>query len=255
MPLRCHVENLAAWSSAQPAKDRVLNLPEAEARHAIGSRRLSVGDDLVVFDGRGSEAKAHIVEVSRKTVRVRVADVTAHPRPVPALTLAVAMPKGPRQDEMIEKITELGTAVVQPILTERSVAQASEHKRDKWHRTAIEAAKQSGQCWVPEFRPQASLEQVLEDIAGFDVRLAAMLPEDGPAASVLACLDAIRAAGSVVAFIGPEGGWSPEETGRLRQAGTAPVSLGANVLRIETAAIAMAAVVHACATGTRKMPG
>lgn len=254
MALRCYVESLTALPREAGGIARIIELPEQEAHHATGSRRLSVGDALIAFDGRGNEAAGEIVSVSRRTVQVRVGDIITRPRPRPALTLAVALPKGPRQDELIEKCTELGTAVVQPLLTERSVSQASDHKREKWQRTGIEAVKQSGQCWLPEFAVPAKLDQVLSRRGEHDLMLAALLPKDGKPVPVTACLERLAAAKSVLALVGPEGGWSPAEAEALMGAGAIPVSLGPNVLRIETAAIAMAAMVHACAGASSLSP-
>ncbi len=250
MPLRCYIESLeiGAHCVRPTGSGMIIELPEAEARHATGARRLSVGDDLMVFDGQGREAAGSIAAVSRRGVQVCLGPIRSRPRPTPALTLAVAVPKGPRQDELIEKCTELGTAALQPLTTARSVAGAGDAKRGKWRRTTIEAAKQSGQAWIPELPPLATLHAVLATADTYDLVLAAMLPQDGASACVLSYIDRLRAARRVLALVGPEGGWSPEEAGAIMRAGALSVSLGPNVLRIETAAMAMAAMVHACAS-------
>src|SRR5688572_14025361 len=123
-----------------------VRLSESESRHSACARRLSVGDTVVLFDGQGHEAIGQIASAARKDVEVTVEQITERPRPKPALTLAVALPKGPRQDFLIEKLTELGIQALQPIVTERSIAEATPNRIRKWQRTAIEAAKQSGQC-------------------------------------------------------------------------------------------------------------
>ena len=236
----------AAMGHARFHVDRVVagtvRLSEDESRHAQGSRRLAVGDELAVFDGAGREAWGRIVRCGRDGVEVELEGVQFRERPTPALTLAVAIPKGPRQDTMIEKCTELGVAALVPLDTERSVSSTSEHRLGKWRRTAIEAAKQSGQSWIPELRPPASLDEVLASVAEFDAVLVADAsggpwPETGVFRRVLA-------------FVGPEGGWSEAERRRLLAAGARPVSLGPNILRIETAAMALAALVHVVQTGS-----
>lgn len=242
MSFRCFVEDLGNLDS-QPDKG-IVELCDQESRHARLSRRLSAGDELVVFDGQGREAPATITVASRNTVEVAVGPVSRHPRPTPALTLAVAMPKGPRQDFLIEKCTELGVAAIQPLLTERSVAGASDHKRDKWRRATIEAAKQSGQCWLPELLAPLPLDRFLQGLDKFDLAAAAILPRAGSARPFHDLLRAGSAPSTIVAFIGPEGGWSPAEAEALIAAGATAVSLGPNVLRIETAAISLAAAVH-----------
>ncbi len=237
-------------------------LSEAETRHARQSRRLSAGDRIAVFDGRGRQAFGRVGATGGRTIHVAIEAVTEVSPPRPALALAFAPPKGPRQDAIVEKCTELGVAVLQPISTVRSVAGASGHRLDRWQRTAIEAAKQSGQAWLPEFRPIRSLREVLADRAEYDLRMllvsagnvAAETPcdNDAPACRrgsieprrIAEMLADLRSAGRVLALIGPEGGWSDDEIVEAIAAGVRPVSLGPNILRIETAAIALGAIVH-----------
>lgn len=214
-----------------------------ESRHAGGSRRLSAGDELTVFDGAGREAVGRILSSGRDGVRVEVRDVRYRSRPTPALTLAVALPKGPRQDTLIEKCTELGVACIRPLETERSVSSASEHRLSKWQRTSIEAAKQSGQCWVPDLHPAVSIGEVLEAASDYDLMLVADVA-GGP----LPDLSGVRC---VLALVGPEGGWTDAERAQLLAAGARGISLGPNILRIETAAIALAAIIHAAQTEPR----
>ncbi len=244
----------------------IVELCETEARHARQSRRLSAGDAVAVFDGRGRQAFGRIHTAGGRTIRIAIDAITEVPPPRPALTLAFAPPKGPRQDAIVEKCTELGAAVLQPISTARSVAGTSGHRLDKWQRTAIEAAKQSGQAWLPEFRPIRSLQEVLADRAEYDLRvlllsagnLAAEAPRDNPAPAcrrgfvqprpIADLLADVRAANRVLALIGPEGGWADDEIVEAIAAGVRPVSLGPNILRIETAAIALGAIVHSLLT-------
>lgn len=239
----------------EPLTPGNVSLPSAEALHAMGSKRLSVGDSVMLFDGQGHEATGSIVACSRRSVDVSLGEITHSPRPIPELTLAVAPPKGPRQDMLIEKCTELGVAGISPLLCQRSVASVSQHRLDKWRRTAIEAAKQSGQCWLPVFQKPRSLEQILGDASGFDQILIATCPEPPLTSAthtqstaplqMTELFDAIRNVRTVLALVGPEGGWTEEEIERSLSAGARPVLLGPNILRIETAAIALAAATHA----------
>jgi 16S rRNA (uracil1498-N3)-methyltransferase len=252
---RFHVDALSAG---------VVGLDEAEAHHARASRRLSVGATVALFDGCGNEAMGQVSAVSRTKVEVVAGEVTHRPRPTPSLALAVALPKGPRQDVLIEKCTELGTAEIQPLVTERSVAAPSAHRIEKWRRTAIEAAKQSGQAWLPVLHQPRTIREVLDDRERCDLVLAAMAPRvaragdrsAGHAASPslpgFLCVPdlpgALAGVERVLAFVGPEGGWTDAELEALMTAGARSISLGPNVLRIETAAIAISAIVHALTT-------
>ncbi len=229
----------------------VVQLTGPEARHACQARRLRQGDAVVLFDGNGREARGEISKLSGTEVQVHVSQVRTSARPCPALTLAVAVPKGPRQDFMIEKCTEFGVAAIWPIVTARSVCSASEHKLDKWRRTTIEAAKQSGQCWLPELSPPRRLEDVLAETSGFDTALVAA-PGTESMLDVVAALAGTR---GVLAFVGPEGGWTEGELQGLTANGCRPVSLGPHILRIETAAIAIAAVMGLVSPEARSQAG
>ena len=253
---RFHVERLDSQS---------IILSETEARHARQSRRLSAGDVVTLFDGRGRQAVGQIVAGTGKVITVAVDQITEIAPPRPALTIAFAVPKGPRQDTLIEKCTELGVASLQPITTARSVAEASEHRINKWHRTAVEAAKQSGQAWLPELHEIRTLQDLLNDRSTFEMALLAVSagnlfghkeiedheeqPASCPRGSVqprpIADLSSeLREAKRVLALVGPEGGWTDEEIVQAIAAGARPISLGPNVLRMETAAITLAAIVH-----------
>lgn len=261
-----------------------VDLPAAEADHARRARRLSVGDPVVIFNGRGSEGRGTITRCSPAGVEVIVEKLNRRPRPRPALSLAVAMPKGARGDLLIDKCTELGVAGLQPLSTERSVGQVSEHKLDRWRRATIEVAKQSQQAWLPALASieklpeflrrlprlhpekgpcEASAERPLftcseghngiEDIwrEPFDrILLAAVVPTclSSPHALIVDQLAELKFAHHVLAFVGPEGGWTDEETRWILDAGAIPVSLGPNILRIETAAISLAAFFHGLAS-------
>jgi 16S rRNA (uracil1498-N3)-methyltransferase len=222
---------------AHDLREGRLRLPDPEAAHARKSRRLTTGDEVVLFDGQGQEAAARVLAATRAGVEVMVERISRCRRPEPSLTLGVALPKGPRQDVLIEKCTELGVAAVWPIVTARSISSASEHKLDKWRRTSIEAAKQSGQNWLPELGQPAGLADVAGRISGFDRVFVATRDAAG--------FPGCHGCRGVLAFVGPEGGWTGEELALLTQAGAEPISLGPNTLRIETAAIALAALVHA----------
>ncbi|HOB76272.1 MAG TPA: RsmE family RNA methyltransferase [Phycisphaerae bacterium] len=231
---RFHVERLTGPT---------LRLSGPEAVHAVRSRRLAAGEEVVLFDGAGHEAAGQITAVGRSELEVTLGAFFSRPRPTPALTLAVALPKGPRQDVLIEKCTELGTAAIVPLISARSISSASEHKLDRWRRTTIEAAKQSGQAWLPEFFPPEPLAEALRRIASHDLAVVAATEQRSvPFSSALSQHG--TSVVSILAFVGPEGGWTPEELDALTAHGCQPISLGPNILRIETAAIALAAIVH-----------
>jgi len=227
-------------------------LPSAEAFHARRSRRLSEGDTVTLFDGSGHEATGTILLSSPKKVEVIIETIQFQPRPTPLLSLAVAPPKEPRQDVLIEKCTELGVATIIPLLAERAVVGVSEHRLTKWRRTTVEAAKQSGQSWLPALAPAQAPEQAILSRSPFDQILVATCAMDRIIPTpILDIFSALAKSPSVLAFIGPEGGWTTQELDLLMAANARPVTLGPNTLRIETAAITLAALFHAIQANER----
>ncbi len=227
-------------------------LSPVEARHAAGARRLRAGDAVTLFDGRGSEADARLVRVASGTIVVHVDAVRAMPpAAVCALTLAVSPPKQARQDDLIEKCTELGVRAVWPLRAERSVAEAAAGRLERWRRVSIAAAKQSQQAWLPEIREAATLAEVLTAAGAFERIVLADPSPDAPALS--AWLDQHPGVGSILALIGPEGGFTDAERSVAIAAGAAPCRLTPTILRVETAAIALASVVL-CRPMVRDVP-
>ncbi len=216
-----------------------------EARHASQVLRLRRGDAVVVFDGRGRSAPAEILDVSRSELRLRPGEPSFSPPPVPAITLAQAVTKGKSMDLIVQKAVELGVAAIQPLLTRHVVVQAGKDdaakKAGKWSRTALEACKQCGGNHLPEVRPVRDFSGWVGGV-GDGLKLIASL-----ATGARPMRDALRERPEpqeVAMLVGPEGDFSAEETSVALEAGFLPVSLGANVLRAETAALAAVAALR-----------
>jgi 16S rRNA (uracil1498-N3)-methyltransferase len=215
-----------------------------EARHLARSKRLGPGDRVLLFDGRGREVAAVVVAASRAEVRLAVAgapdDEDEGGRELGTrITLGVAPPKGKRMQVLLEKATELGAAALFPLVCERTVADPrtnEEHKAEKWRRTAIEAAKQSGVRRLPEILPARTFGEALAVEA--DLRLVLDPRGARPLRELIA---APRA--SVLALVGPEGGFTDAELRRAAAAGFFAARLGPTILRVETAAIAAVAAI------------
>ncbi len=238
-----------------------VRLLESEARHALKSRRLRPGDPLILFDGRGAYAHArlddagdsrHSASAGSGTARpkhaarllVTVSAVERVPAPAAQLTLVVPGCKGPRLDWLVEKSTELGVTRLVLAEFERSVVHVSPHHAAGLERTSIEACKQCGRLWLPQISAGALLREAIQDGRHCDPAPTLLVYADPTAALPLAhWFQAQQRPGVRVAMvIGPEGGLSASETTLLQDAGAQPVRLAEHVLRVETAAIAAAAV-------------
>jgi 16S rRNA (uracil1498-N3)-methyltransferase len=226
-----------------------LDLPPAAARH-VQVLRCQPGDPLVLFDGRGGEWTAEVRLMGRREVGVQVQAHVDLDRELPiAVTLAVGMPANDRMDFLVEKATELGVAVLQPLVCERSVlrlaGERAERKREHWQGVAVAAAEQSGRTRVPEVRPVQGLGEWLRTAREAQAHVLSLRADARPPAQGL--LPA--ACGALCCLSGPEGGLSPAEEDAARASGFAPLSLGPRTLRADTAPLAVLAAVGAWSAG------
>lgn len=244
-----------AWLYCPDLHPGRITLPESEGDHALRSLRLRPGGAVTLFDGTGGVARATLLDEPpagaanrsgrskhprhRQSATVSVQQFQTIPPPLHTLALIVAGCKGARLDWLIEKGTELG--VSRFILThfERSIVRVGPHHVPKLERTALEACKQCQRAWRPRIEARTSLADALTSVAG-DTLLIAHLDREAP--SLARYLSAHESAAAHLAvIIGPEGGLSPEEVEHMRREGGHTVYLGEHILRVETAALAVAA--------------
>lgn len=205
-----------------------------EARHLSQVLRIKAGESITVFDGQGRRASAEVLTVSRDTVSLKLSEVHSPAPPLPAITLAQAIPKGKNMDLIVQKSVELGIAAIQPLVTRYTVVQPGEGKAEKWRRTALEACKQCGQDRLPHIaEPKSLVDWLTTQSASPSLKLIASL-----APGAMPMRDTLRGhpgTTDVTLLIGPEGDFSPQETTAALEAGFIPVTLGDIVLRVETA--------------------
>lgn len=217
----------------------LVELPLAAARH-VQVLRLQPGDALALFDGRGGEWAAQVARIGRRDVRVQVLTRDAVEREAAVeVTLAFGVPANERMDALVEKATELGAAVLQPLLTSRSVLrlddERAERRRARWQAVAVAACEQCGRNRVPVVAPPATLAAWLAGLPAPDAASARWLLGFAADAMPPAALPPAR---RVLVLSGPEGGLAPDEEQAARARGFVPVTLGARVLRADTAPLA-----------------
>ena len=209
-----------------------------EARHLAKVRRVGVAAEVEIFDGRGAAALAEVVRVGRDRVDLLPRQaVVGIPAPFLGVTLATAIPKGDRFDWLIEKATELGVGRVIPLITERSSVDPRSAKLDRLRRAIIEACKQCRRDTLMTLdEPMPWAEWLSRGDPTADHRWIAH-----PGGSREWAKASIDRGARIVVAVGPEGGFTEREVDTARSAGWEPIHLTATILRVETAALALAA--------------
>ena len=220
-------------------RDDRFALPAAAARH-VQVLRLQPGDAVTLFNGQGGEWAATVAGMGRRDVDVQVIEHIAAERELSLrVTLALGMPANDRMDDLVEKATELGVAAIQPLLCERSVLRLSGERADKriahWQGVAIAACEQSGRTRVPQIAAVSNLTVWLQSLGPVqtETRLLLSLRRIQPLSA--------PTAGNVLCLSGPEGGFTEAEEAAALAHGFTPISLGARVLRADTAPLALLA--------------
>ena len=203
--------------------------------------RARPGSEWILFDGSGSEFRARLQTVGKRTAELDVLEQRTISRESPLqLHLAVALPKGDRQKWLIEKCVELGVHSLTPLQTARTIVKKlSEHSLDKLHRHVIEASKQCGRNRLMEIRPAQTYQRLVSQVRHPNRWIAALQGQQ-------IRNQTFQRDSPVTALVGPEGGFTEDELKRGEDHGWTLVCLGPRVLRIETATLALAAYVAAC---------
>ncbi|WP_116136730.1 16S rRNA (uracil(1498)-N(3))-methyltransferase [Trinickia diaoshuihuensis] len=234
-------------SSLEPGD--VVALPDEVARH-VQVLRLAAGDSLTLFNGRGGQYEADLVEIGRRSAVARIgAFEPLDAEPPYRITLAQGIAGGDKMDWLIEKAVELGVARIAPLTTARAVVRLSAERASRrhahWEGVVRAACEQCGRNRLPEVDPAQDFSKWLEALPAPADDTALRLMLSPRAATAFASLPAAAPNVEVVLLIGPEGGLSPEEEDAAREHGFAPLSLGPRVLRTETAGMAVLAALAA----------
>ena len=228
------------FSDARLSRGQLVDLTTEQAHYLTHVMRLAPGDEVRLFNGDSGEWKGALATTGKRAASVKLNEQTRLPHTAPDLWLCCAPIKKAHFEYMIEKATELGVAVIQPLLTSRT--QVRNVNLERCRAVAIEAAEQSERLDLPDIREPKALEEMARHAAqGRPLIVCAETGAAEPAGKALAALRAKTAAdGHVKAAIvtGPEGGFAPEELEFLRKIpGAVFIRLGPRILRADTAAI------------------
>ena len=230
----------------EAVRGRNITISGKEAHHILDVMRLKELDRIIAFDGTGKEYVGFIKEAKEKSLSVEIVETrTPLGKERSAITLIQAIPKKDKMDYIVEKASELGVGSVIPVITKRTVPRWDEKKNtsnvERWRKIAKEASKQCGAVTVPEIGMVRSLSDCLKDSSDYDLAIMAALNDEA-----IRLRDALSGfkGGQIAIAVGPEGDFTDQEIRLALDAGFIPVRLGKEVLRVETAAVAVASFIR-----------
>lgn len=218
-----------------------VELSPPQAHYLTAVLRLKLGARLLVFNGRDGEWVATLAETHKRGASLSIDGKMRPQENGPDLDYLFAPLKRSRLDYMVQKATEMGVARLRPVITERTIAERVNSERMRAN--AVEAAEQCGVLRVPEVATPAKLDDILDTWDPH--RRIIFCDEEDQGTDPIAALGRVGA-GPLAVLIGPEGGFSPRERERLTdKAFVVPLSLGPRIMRADTAAVAVLALVNA----------
>jgi 16S rRNA (uracil1498-N3)-methyltransferase len=216
-------------------------LTGTEAHHLSHVLRARPGETVTLFDGSGDEFSARIESIGRSVVELEILELrSVNCESSLRLTLAVALPKAERQRWLVEKATELGVVEIVPLVSERGVAQPTSSAIERLRRAVIEASKQCGRNRLMEIAEPREWKE----LAVGDEKAVRLIAHPGGTSAREAISSDTDLDNEIIAAIGPEGGFTDEEVNQGVAAGWKLIDLGSRILRVETAAIAIAACIN-----------
>lgn len=223
-------------------KEGRVTLGTEETRHLRDVLRLRAGDEASVFDGLGREYLCKVETISKRETTLDIVREIKPSSPESPLeiTLAAAILPGEKYEITVQKAVELGVQTLQPLYTMRCEVKpgGSGRRLERWHKIAVESAKQSGRARLMQIAEPVDLKDLLESSASADGTKIFFSERDGNNFS------SIQQDKKITAVFGPKGGWDDLELAAAKAAGFAVITFGGRIMRAETAAIAMTAILQ-----------
>ncbi len=231
-----------------------ISIADEDVRHIAAVLRMKSGDELLLCDGKGTDYRVKIVAIGRSEITSEIIGQSKKEAPVPRVTLGQGLPKSDKMDFIVQKATELGVSNIVPLMTERTIMKIKDEEKrtNRWQKIAREAAMQSNRSDVPKVEKVAAFRDFImtlapgpltPDSASSVPGTLLLLPWEEGTEPMKIVLKQNAAAEHIVVLIGPEGGFSPNEAEGAKNSGFHLVSLGPNILRTETAAVAVLSMI------------
>jgi len=229
------------------SQDIILISDKNHVHHIRNVLRLKTKEEVVIFDDKGNEYSSIIEKILPKSVifKIKKRRKSFPQKNKLKITVACAIPKKSKMDEIIDKLTQLGVDRIIPLETQRVVIRLDEHKKilrhRRWEKIAQNASLQSQRSQIPVVEPIKDIRKVLSCAQDFDLKLIPTLM--GKRKTLRETLRESNPK-NILVLIGPEGDFTPQEVDSAKRVGFIPVSLGDLVLRVETAALAVASFIR-----------
>lgn len=224
---------------------RIIIEDKEKIHHIRGVLCLKPKEKILVFDRGGIEYRCSILELGEKVFLEIEEKLMPRKKTGISLTIACAIPKNAKFDDIVDKLTQLGVVGIVPLMTKRVVVRLDRKKEDarikRWRRIAESSAQQSQRNDIPVVEELKGFKELLAMSNDFDLKLIPTL--SGQRKTLNDVLPSSITASHILALIGPEGDFSGDEVSAAKNNGFIPVSLGDLVLRVDTAAIAVASII------------
>ena len=214
----------------------------SDVNHIVNVLRMKPGEELLISVKGDWDYLCKIVDIETDRVNLKVLE-SMEQRELPVnITLLQGIPKSDKLEMIIQKAVELGVSEIIPVKTKRVVVKIDEKKVDtkvnRWNAIAESAAKQSKRSIIPKVHEPMSIDNALEIVKDFGVKLIPYENADG-IDKTRKILDSMDKTKNIAVFIGPEGGFEEAEVERIKNSGFEVITLGKRILRTETAGLAL----------------
>jgi 16S rRNA (uracil1498-N3)-methyltransferase len=234
--------NRFLFEKINPADKYIILDDPGQLHHFKDVLRIKPGERIAIFDRLGSEFVAVVAEIGATRAKLEIKEKKMPNDLSVEITVACAIPKKVKMDDIIDKLTQLGVACIIPLQTERVIVKLDEQKKrqrfQRWEKIGESAVKQSQRSKFVVIKPVTAFNDLIANLQDFDLKLIPTLETERQTLKNILNQNT-KQLKKIIVLIGPEGDFTPQEISLAKTAGFLPVSLGKQVLRVDTAALAV----------------
>lgn len=221
-----------------------MTISGADAHHLAYSLRARRGNKITAVDGAGNCAVLELIDFDKDTIKARRISDVQKILPDKKIILADCLPKQNRFENIIEKATELGVEKIIPLISERTIARPRVGRLERWKKIAKESSEQCARDTIPEIDEIRTLDDWLKEISPLDEENIFLFCWELEKETNIREILSRNAEKNILVLIGPEGGFSEREVEKIKNSGGISVSLGKKILKTDTAAISVLAMIN-----------